>query len=114
MKDMLLGMAKAERTNLQATWVPTTFLETEKVSAWSDMPVWVPAQGDSAGFAHRDIRRALKAGLTFRPLATTTVDTLDWFKKQPAERQAKLKTGLSPAREQEVLAHWKERAATPR
>lgn len=111
MKEMLTGVAKAEGANLQATWVPATFLETEKVSPWSDMPVWVPAQGDSAGFAHRDIRRALKAGLTFRPLSTTTRDTLDWFNKQPAERQAKLKTGLTPAREKEVLTDWKAKSA---
>jgi 2'-hydroxyisoflavone reductase len=111
MREMLTGMAKATRAKFQPIWVPSTFLETEKVSPWSDMPVWVPAEGDSAGFAHRDIQRALKAGLTFRSLSTTTVDTLDWFKQQPAERQARLKAGISPAREQEVLADWKARAS---
>jgi 2'-hydroxyisoflavone reductase len=71
------------------------------------MPVWVPRQGDSAGFAKRSIRNALAAGLTFRPLAITAMDTLDWFKQQPPDRQAKLKAGLSPAREHELLAAWK-------
>jgi 2'-hydroxyisoflavone reductase len=110
MREMLMGMGKAMRAKFQPTWVPTTFLEAEEVSPWSDMPVWVPGQGDSAGFARRDIRRALKAGLTYRSLSTTTLDTLDWFKLQPAERQAKLKAGISPTRERELLADWKARS----
>jgi 2'-hydroxyisoflavone reductase len=32
---------------------------------------------------------------------------LTWFRQQPAERQAKLKAGLTPEREQQVLAKWK-------
>ena len=55
------------------------------------------------------IQRALAKGLTFRPLAATARDTLEWFKSQPAERQAKLKAGLSPEREAEVLAAWHKR-----
>jgi 2'-hydroxyisoflavone reductase len=82
-------------------------LAAEKVEPWSDMPVWIPGQGETMGFGRRSIRKAIEAGLTFRPLDTTAVDTLAWFKQQPAERQAKLKAGIAPAREQEVLAKWK-------
>jgi 2'-hydroxyisoflavone reductase len=112
MRDMLTGIAAAIQADPQLLWVPTDFLESEKVEAWSDMPVWVPARGDTAGFAKRSIRKALTAGLTFRPLATTATDTLAWFKQQPAERQAKLKAGLTPAREGEVLAKWKSTLGT--
>ena len=87
--------------------MPAAFLDAQDVSAWTDLPVWVPREGDSAGFARRDIGRALHAGLTFRPLATTAVDTLAWFRAQPAEHQAKPKAGLTPAREADVLARWK-------
>ena len=48
----------------------------------------------------------MAAGLTFRPLAQTAVDTLSWFKQQPEERQQSLKAGLRPEREREVLAKW--------
>ena len=91
-------------------WIPAEFLESHKVEAWSDMPVWVPGQGDNAGFARRSIAKALGSGLTFRPLEMTAVDTLAWFKQQPADRQAKLKAGLTAAREQEVLSRWQEHA----
>jgi 2'-hydroxyisoflavone reductase len=107
MKEMLRGIAAAIHADARPIWVPTDFLESEKVEAWSDMPVWVPARGDSAGFAKRNIRKAIASGLTFRPLDTTASDTLAWFKQQPAERQAKLRAGLTSAREAEVLSKWK-------
>ena len=107
MRGMLTGVATAIHSNARITWVSRDFLEARNVAPWSDMPVWVPGQGDSAGFAKRSIRNAVAAGLTFRPLATTARDTLDWFKQQPPDRQAKLKAGLSPARERELLSAWK-------
>jgi len=107
MRRMLTEIATAIHSDARITWVPTKFLEERNVAPWSDMPVWVPDEGDSAGFAKRSIRNAVAAGLTFRPLTVTAADTLEWFKQQPPERQAKLKAGLSPAREQELLAAWK-------
>ena len=106
-RGMLTGIATAIHSDARITWVPRDFLEARNVAPWSDMPVWVPGQGDSAGFAQRSIRKAIAAGLTFRPLAVTATDTLEWFEKQPPDRQAKLKAGLSPAREHEVLTAWK-------
>ena len=107
MKEMLTGIATAIHADARPIWVPADFLESEKVEAWSDMPVWVPGRGETAGFAKRSISRALAAGLTFRPLDTTAADTLAWFRQQPAERQAKLKAGLTAAREAELLSKWK-------
>jgi 2'-hydroxyisoflavone reductase len=107
MHDMLTGITAAIHANVRIIWVPADFLEAQKVAPWSDLPVWVPGQGDSGGFAKRSIQKALGAGLTFRPLAITASDTLEWFKQQPADRQAKLKAGLSATREEEVLTRWK-------
>jgi 2'-hydroxyisoflavone reductase len=106
MRGMLGAIAGAVGGGARLTWVSAEFLDAHKVSAWSDLPVWVPASGDSAGFAKRDIRRALAAGLTFRPLPITATDTLAWFRTQPAARQAKLKAGLSAEQEQALLAQW--------
>ena len=107
MREMLATIASSLQVKPTITWASTQFLQTQHIEAWSDMPVWVPAQGDSAGFAKRSIERALKAGLTFRPLATTSVDTLAWFRQQPDARQAKLKAGLTPERENAALLAWK-------
>ena len=53
------------------TWVDAKFLEENEVAAWSDMPVWVPLDGDDAGHPFVNIDRALKAGMTFRPVSET-------------------------------------------
>ncbi|MEY2484008.1 MAG: hypothetical protein QOK24_2536 [Verrucomicrobiota bacterium] len=102
---MLEGIKTANKSNANFTWVNADFLETQKVAPWSDMPVWVPPRGEEGGMGRISIKWALGKGLTFRPLAETARDTLAWFKAQPAERQ-KLKAGLSPEREAEVLAAW--------
>ncbi len=90
------------RSNL--IWASTEFLDKEKVSAWADMPVWVPGSGDSYGFARTKIDRALAAGLSFRALADTCRDTLIWFQSQPDERKTKLRAGITSEREKEILA----------
>ena len=106
-KAMLEGIGKGVRSTARPVWVSTKFLDDHKVAAWSDLLVWVPGQGDTAGFARRKIDRALKAGLTFRLLETTAAETLAWFKTQLAARQATLKAGLTAAREAELLGQWK-------
>lgn len=102
MLDQIKGALNSDST---FTWVPADFLEKEKVEAWSDMPVWT---GEESGMARTNITRALAKGLTFRPLAETTRDTVTWFKSQPQDRQSKLRAGLTPEREAEVLAQWRK------
>jgi len=100
---MLNGIKAAEKSNATFTFVPLDFLKQQKVEAWSDMPVWA---GDELGLSRTRIDRALSKGLTFRPLDVTARDTLAWFKSQPPERQAKMKAGITPEREAEVLKAW--------
>ena len=71
--------------------------------------------GRTAGFQRRSASKAIAKGLTFRPLAVTAKDTLDWHKTRPAEEQAATLegkiNGLSMKREAEVLSAWKEEVA---
>jgi 2'-hydroxyisoflavone reductase len=108
--SMLNEMKSALKSNAKFTWVNADFLEAQKVASWSDMPVWIPPRGEEAGSNQISNKRALGKGLTFRPLADTAGATLAWFKSQPAERQAKLKAGLTPEREAEVLAAWHKKS----
>lgn len=109
-RAMLDATAAGVKAKPAVVWTSADFLAAQKVSPWGDLPAWVPARGEEAGFAKRDISRALKRGLTFRPLAQTAADTLTWFRTLPAERQAKLKAGLAPEREASLIAAWKARA----
>jgi 2'-hydroxyisoflavone reductase len=105
--EMLYGIKAVTTAGAQFTWVPASFLEEQKVAPWTDMPVWIPPTGEYAGFGNRSIKKALDAGLTFRSLADTAATTLAFAESRPAERQEKLKAGLTPEREREVLAAWK-------
>jgi 2'-hydroxyisoflavone reductase len=105
--EMLATIRDTVNPSAAFTWVPADFLAEQKVAPWSELPVWLPADGEFAGMLRADIRRALDAGLTFRPLADTVRDTLAWFDTLPPERQAALRAGLSAAREREVLDAWR-------
>ncbi|HEY3679369.1 MAG TPA: NAD-dependent epimerase/dehydratase family protein [Bradyrhizobium sp.] len=108
MREMLVGIAQGIEQRIgvspKLVWGSTDFLKANNVSAWSDMPVWIPALGKSFGFHRRDFSRAVAKGLTFRPLPVTAADTLAWFRTLPSERQGKLRSGLTAAREAELLA----------
>jgi len=101
--EMLNGIKGALNSNTKFTWIPADFLKQQKIEAWSDMPVWA---GDELGLARTNISHALAKGLTFHPLAETARDTLAWFKSQPQDRKSKMRAGITPQREAEVLTAW--------
>lgn len=109
MGTMLDTCKRASKSKATLTWVPADFLEEHKVSAWADMPCWVPPTGEMAGFARVSCARALAKGLTFRPLAETTKDTLAWWTARPKDKQTEPGAGIQPAREREVLDAWHAR-----
>ena len=115
--EMLYGVKAVTTAGAQFTWVPWEFLQQQKVRPWRDMTVWQPPYGRTAGYQRRDASKAIAKGLTFRPVAVTAKDTLDWHKTRPeAEQIATLNgeiNGLSMAREAEVLAAWKASRVTP-
>jgi 2'-hydroxyisoflavone reductase len=114
MAGLLYGIRASTTAGAQLTWVPTEFLMAQEVSPWGDMPVWVPGQGEMAGFHTRSNAKAIAAGLTFRSLSDTVEATQAWFAAQPEERRnAPLRAGIKPEREVEVLAAWKAQAAKP-
>jgi len=108
MRDLLVRTATAIARDADLRWTPADLLEANQVRPWSDLPVWVPGHGETAGFARRGIARAVQAGLTFRPIETTAVDTLAWFRAQAPERQAALRAGLAADREADVLARRRQ------
>jgi 2'-hydroxyisoflavone reductase len=82
-------------------WVSPQFLAEQGVVPWTEVPLWVP--GEDA-WNEVNIDRALAAGLTFRPLATTVGDTLAWAQTQPQPDPPS--AGLPRTRETELLAAW--------
>ena len=114
--EMLYGVKAITTAGAQFTWVPWEFLQTQNVRPWRNMTVWQPPYGRTAGYQRRNASKAIAKGLTFRPLAVTAKDTLDWHKTRPQKEQdATLNgeiNGLAMSREKEVLAAWKAKQST--
>jgi 2'-hydroxyisoflavone reductase len=109
MAAMLEKIKAVTKSDARFTWLDVEFLLAQKVSPWNDMPVWVAPRGPETGFIQLSNKKAVNKGLTFRSVGETAQDTLDWFRKQPADRQANLRAGIKPEREAEVLAAWHAR-----
>ena len=93
MAEMLYGIKAVTTAGAQFTWVPADFLTEHQVRGWRHMPVWVPFTANMAAFSDRSVVKAVTKGLTFRPLAVTAKDTLDWHKTRPEAEQKTLAEG---------------------
>ena len=110
--DYTLTMAQLFETcrevsgsDARPTWVAEEFLLEAKVAPWTEMPLWIPdSDPDSVGFSTFNCRKAIAAGLAFRPLAETVGDTLAWDATRPADHP--WRAGLEPEREAELLQAW--------
>ncbi len=108
MRKLLETCRKVTGSDARFVWADNAFLEEHGVGPWMDMPCWIPADGEYAGFGSRNIDKAVAAGLTFRPLGDTVRDTLTWYDGLTDERRDDVtrRAGLAPEREAEVLAAW--------
>lgn len=89
------------------TWVSEEFLAAQQVGEWMQMPLWVrEADPANAGFFAIDCRKAIAAGLTFRPLADTVRATLDWDATRRSDHE--WRAGITREREAELLQAWME------
>ena len=74
----LYGIRGATTSDARFTFVDERFLEAQGVAPWQQLPLWVPTDSPNKCFLMVSIDRALKAGLTFRPVAVTAIDTIRW------------------------------------
>ncbi|MFT5500084.1 MAG: 2'-hydroxyisoflavone reductase [Woeseiaceae bacterium] len=83
------------------------FLINEGEVPQGSLTFWQPPRGRYLHYGHMVNRRAIAAGMTFRPLAVIAKDTLDWHRTRTPEQQQTLRTGLTRQREAELLALWR-------
>lgn len=102
MGEMLDEIGTIASNPYELTWVDEDFLEAQGVAPWSDLPAWIP--GDPLMFV--SFQKSVDAGLTYRPLAVTARDLLEWDRTRPAEKRANRRFGWSREREREVLDAW--------
>jgi 2'-hydroxyisoflavone reductase len=95
------------------TYVPIPDYDFLAAHGVTEVVPWIPPTGDNYGTARASIDRALAAGLTFTPLASTVRDTWEWWNSGvvPADRQEKMISGEDSlmAREADIIAAWRDR-----
>ena len=109
MGDLADACAAASDVPTRTVWVDAAFLAERNVEPWSDLPAWLPPGSDSLMWASS--KRAVTAGLTYRPLSDTVRDTLAWTRIQGLDRP--LKAGLTREREAQLLAEFGARENAP-
>lgn len=85
-------------------WIDADFLQEHGAG----LPIWAPPRGPYTGFAQVDCRRAIAAGLRFRPASQTARDTLEWYNALPEDARQRRLAAMPPEKEAEILAAWKE------
>ena len=104
MAEFLYGIRAVTAAEVSIAWVPTEFLLEQGIQPWSELTVW--RRPSTEGVLAVRVERAIAAGLTYRPLADTAKDTLEWWHGLPATRRETPVAGLAPERERAVLAAW--------
>lgn len=96
--------AQSIGANVRYTYVDDyDFLAAHKID---EAIPWALLRGNDYGMMSVKNDKAIAAGLTFRPLASTMRDTLAWWPSVPEARRAKPRFTISPETEAKALADW--------
>jgi 2'-hydroxyisoflavone reductase len=110
LQEFVYGMRAATASEVTWTWIEDyDFLQEHGV----DYAIpWVLPVGNNVGSQRISVDRAKAAGLTYRPVALTAMETLEWYYSDAVtdEQRATPPMVITPEREDELLATWKARA----
>ena len=98
LRELLERTIRAVGSGARLVWADEERLVAAGVEPWTELPLWAPG-AEYAGLQRADTRRALAAGLTFRPVEETARDTLAWSRDAGEQRPT-----LTREREAELLA----------
>jgi 2'-hydroxyisoflavone reductase len=101
MAEFLYGIRAVTSAPVSFTWVDDAFLQERRFR----YPLWFSQNSPARGACRVRSHRGVAAGLEFRPLAETALDTLEWFKSEPAEREWDYP--LNVERDTRVLEEWR-------
>ena len=102
MAEFLYGVRAITSTPLSFTWIDEEFLAEREAR----FQLWyAPTEGPIRGLSRVRSHKAVAAGLKFRPIAVTALDTLEWFRTQSEERRNQLALNLE--RDRALLEEWR-------
>lgn len=103
MGELVDACVAAAGGGVTPVWVDEAFVKSNEIGPWSELPAWIPSGEDSLMWASS--ARAVREGLTYRPLRETVRATLAYTREKGIDRQ--LKAGLSRDREADLLRRWR-------
>ena len=120
LEQFVNGLAPLAETAVRFTWIedyawlrsyPLRRAANGSTSGLTFAVPWVMAEGNSLGHVQIDNRKAVAAGLSFRPLLTTGRDTVAWRKSSavPSELVREPRYVLTEQQERDILTAWKGR-----
>ncbi|MDX2147819.1 MAG: NAD-dependent epimerase/dehydratase family protein [Planctomycetota bacterium] len=113
MENMVLGCTAAAKslgdTPATPTWLPADFLQANAMGT-ERFPLWIPPEGEAAGFHQRSSAKAVAAGLKFRSPEDTAKVTLAFYKTLPPQLQERmLPPMVDPAEEARLIKLYSEK-----
>jgi 2'-hydroxyisoflavone reductase len=102
--EFLHGVRAVTAAPVAFTWMDWDELAGHNIREGRELSSWRAPRGNNRNYGRVDNSRAIAAGLTFRPLAVTATDTLEWWRSLPADRQSALRAGIPADSERAALA----------
>jgi 2'-hydroxyisoflavone reductase len=121
MAEFVYGLGAITSAPLSWTWIedyeflksyPLRRAPSGQTSGLTYAVPWVMVDGIDLGHMRIDGRKAIAAGLKFRPLALTAKDTVDWrlSSAAPQALRDQPRYVLTPDQETAILTAWKQKA----
>jgi 2'-hydroxyisoflavone reductase len=102
--EFLYGVRAVTAAPVSFRWGGWDALEAHGIREGRELSAWRAPRGENLNYGRVDNRRAIAAGLTFRPLAVTAGDTLAWWKALPEARRTGSRVGIPAEAERAALA----------
>jgi hypothetical protein len=104
MGELLEAVREVSGSRAELVWVSPQLVEQQGIEAWTELPIWLPPDGEAAGLHAGDVTAAFNHGLSCRPFAATAADTWSWLQTEgdPAAL-AQGSVGLAPEKEAQAL-----------
>jgi nucleoside-diphosphate-sugar epimerase len=105
-RELLDACIATTGSDAKLVWVPEDVLDDEGAEPWTQLPCWVPSNGELAALMGSDTSKAAATGLRIRPVHETVADTWAWLQRDgmPAQRTDRPSHGLPAELEARLLA----------
>jgi len=90
-RDFLESAKKQFNSQTELIWASEEFLTTNKVSAFTELPLWTPLSED--GFMQISNHKLIQTGFEFTPMEETLADCMRWFNNN-MDANIKFGTGM--------------------